>query len=373
MTSHTLYLLEETFREIEEFNYKRHVEFLKNFSDKYRRREKKHIVNRILERFGLHLLSKKYLDHLLKYNFNWMNKWSAIGTLELAIKYPERFDEVYILLSDEDSKKTFDWFIKYRVAYAMIGKIAGELFKPAIKEEEYIKLINNLKIRRGFIDIQNFIFKSDPYSTIDSCSLEQYSYKDKCEVSNGDIVIDGGAFRGETSFWLISKGARKVYAFEPDPYNFSILCENVNINKLNDRIIPIQRILSNKEGEEFTFLFTGSGSSSIVNSEKENNFKISSITIDNFVVDNRLESVDFIKLDVEGSELDVLQGAVNTIKKFKSKLAISVYHKPDDILTITCLIKSILPNAKYYLSHKSYELNETILFVNPRDSGDKEV
>lgn len=39
MTSHTLYLLEETFREIEEFNYKRHVEFLKNFSDKYRRLE----------------------------------------------------------------------------------------------------------------------------------------------------------------------------------------------------------------------------------------------------------------------------------------------------------------------------------------------
>jgi len=64
--------------------------------------------------------------------------------------------------------------------------------------------------------------------------------------------------------------------------------------------------------------------------------------------------------------LDVLKGARETIKKFKPKLAISVYHKGDDIVAIPLLLHELLPNAKFYLSHKNYTWTETVLFVNPR-------
>jgi hypothetical protein len=57
-----------------------------------------------------------------------MGKWSAVGTLQFALENPQKFDEVYNLLSDNDSKSMFDWFIQFRVAYAFVGEEARFVF-----------------------------------------------------------------------------------------------------------------------------------------------------------------------------------------------------------------------------------------------------
>ena len=57
--------------------------------------------------------------------------------------------------------------------------------------------------------------------------------------------------------------------------------------------------------------------------------------------------VDFIKLDVEGAELDVLRGAVTTIARFKPILALSAYHKLDDFWTLMNFVKSIRPDYEF--------------------------
>ena len=64
-----------------------------------------------------------------------------------------------------------------------------------------------------------------------------------------------------------------------------------------------------------------------------------------------MPSVDFIKLDVEGAELDVLKGAANSIKKFKPILAVSAYHKHEDLWTLMPYIKSLNPNYKFAFRH----------------------
>ena len=53
-------------------------------------------------------------------------------------------------------------------------------------------------------------------------------------------------------------------------------------------------------------------------------------TIDEFVKSNNIEKVDFIKADIEGAERDMLRGATEVLKKFAPKLAICIYHLPDD-------------------------------------------
>jgi hypothetical protein len=63
--------------------------------------------------------------------------------------------------------------------------------------------------------------------------------------------------------------------------------------------------------------------------------------------------------------MEVLEGAIQTIKKFKPKMAISVYHKPEDIITIPKFILKFLPKAKFYLLHRNCGIPGTILFVNP--------
>jgi FkbM family methyltransferase len=367
--SHTLLIIEEAFQKTQEFNYKRYISELgikyQNISNKSSSGQK-HKVNQILEKIGLHLMYKSVVDELENNLYNKMGKWSSVGTILLALKNPEKFDEAYNILSDEESKSTFDWFIKYRVAYAFLGEIAGEIYPSQISKEEYLRKMNQLKFDRyrSLIMIGGYYLNSGIEETADSWIFEQYRIKGKLEVTQDDYVIDGGAFLGETSFWFISKGAGKVFAFEPDQFNFGILSDNIKRNKMKDKIIPIQEVLSDRNGD-VEFLSTGTGSSKTV---FKGNESVRSIKLDSFVEEKNLESVDFIKLDVEGAEMDILKGAIETIKRFKPKMAISVYHKPEDIITIPKFILETLPDAKFYLSHKYYSWCDTILFVNPRDN-----
>ncbi len=71
----------------------------------------------------------------------------------------------------------------------------------------------------------------------------------------------------------------------------------------------------------------------------------------------------FIKMDIEGSELAALQGAKETIQKYRPKLAISLYHKPEDMLEIPNYILNIVPDYKLYLRHYATNLWETVLYA----------
>jgi len=85
-------------------------------------------------------------------------------------------------------------------------------------------------------------------------------------------------------------------------------------------------------------------------------------SIDKFVLDNKIEHVDFIKMDIEGAELSALKGAVETIKEFKPNLAICVYHKGKDILEIPEYLISIVPEYNFYLKHNTDSFGETVLY-----------
>ncbi|MDA0067582.1 FkbM family methyltransferase [Brachyspira hyodysenteriae] len=82
-------------------------------------------------------------------------------------------------------------------------------------------------------------------------------------------------------------------------------------------------------------------------------------TIDNYL---NGEPITFLKADVEGEELNMLKGASETIKKYKPKMAISVYHKPNDLITIPQYIKKIVPEYRLALRHHSITFTETVLY-----------
>ena len=74
-------------------------------------------------------------------------------------------------------------------------------------------------------------------------------------------------------------------------------------------------------------------------------------------------NIDFIKMDVEGFELSALKGAAETIGKYKPKLAISLYHKPEDFLEIPMYLKSKYPFYRFYLDHYTIHNEETVLYA----------
>ena len=160
INSHTVELIEEAFEKVQEFNYKRYLEDL-NTPVLQNTRTKKHPVNQILEKFGLHIIRKPLLDNLERNSFSSMGKRSAGGTLQFALDNPRKFDEVYNLLSDNDSKSSFNWFIQFRVAYAFVGEEARFVFPPKISWEDFKEKVSKIKLyREGYINFGKYNFLS---------------------------------------------------------------------------------------------------------------------------------------------------------------------------------------------------------------------
>ena len=86
-----------------------------------------------------------------------------------------------------------------------------------------------------------------------------------------------------------------------------------------------------------------------------------------FVIDDVVgkDNVTFIKMDIEGSELEALRGASKTIQEHSPKLAISVYHKPEDIIDIPLFISEINSGYKFYLRHYTNWSVDTVLYAIP--------
>ena len=176
-------------------------------------------------------------------------------------------------------------------------------------------------------------------------------------VQPGDVVIDAGSWVGDFAAYASVKGAT-VYAFEPTESTFEILKKTA---ELNGNIIPVNKGLSDENTNMTFFENTGAntGSNSLMDKKGEQNFAeasslVETIRLDDFVRENNLERVDFIKCDIEGFERHMLAGAQETLKRFSPKLALCTYHLPDDPEVMEALIKQA--NPKYNVVQKRKKL-----------------
>ncbi len=114
------------------------------------------------------------------------------------------------------------------------------------------------------------------------------------------------------------------------------------------------------ENKDFNITNSAGGSSLIATNKGE---RIQLVKLDDFVKEKKLRKVDFIKMDIEGSELDALKGSEETIKKYKPKLAICVYHKGKDMIYIPQYLKSLVPEYKFFLKHNTEFWGDTVLYA----------
>ena len=192
-----------------------------------------------------------------------------------------------------------------------------------------------------------------------------YFPKDIMIPREHEIFLDGGALDMSDTLAFINWSCGKydsVYAFEPDKHSYKNCKASIlkNVTLQDKRIMLYNKGLF-KESTQLKFLNLGTGASKIiVDDNGDNNITvIDTISIDKFL-DGR--EVSFIKLDIEGAELATLAGAKKTIIKWKPRLAISIYHKPSDIIDIPFFILSLVPQYKLFIRHYSTWCFETVLF-----------
>ncbi len=188
---------------------------------------------------------------------------------------------------------------------------------------------------------------------------DEYFYEDFLEYEDQEIFIDAGSYDLSTTaeFFKVWKGLKKAYAFEPDQDNFK-KCEKRALE--DEKNLPETVLLPYgtwSSSMELRFQATADGCSRIGEGETV----IKTIAIDQAV--SPRDKITFIKMDVEGAELESLKGAETIVKRDRPKLAICIYHKPEDMITLPAFIKSLVPEYRFYLRSYSNADNEMILYA----------
>lgn len=139
---------------------------------------------------------------------------------------------------------------------------------------------------------------------------------------NPKVIFDVGANVGDYSSYAARQcPAAKVYSFEPVHQQ---LVKTLNENRINN-VVVVQKVLSNFIGKIKINTFQHSAHSTVhelkgIDNERLGVEEIESTTGDEFMASSSIDSVDFLKLDVEGSEMDALKGFEKALKDKRVKI-----------------------------------------------------
>lgn len=188
-------------------------------------------------------------------------------------------------------------------------------------------------------------------------------------VRPGDHVIDCGACYGDTAlFFAASVGENgRVLSFEPHPTISRLYLRNRDLNpRLADRLNLVTAATGNTAGGTLPLSLCGPGSHLDQNPSDKQRVDIPITTIDAEMERRDWSRVDFIKMDVEGAELSTLQGAVQTLRRFRPRLAVCLYHKPEDFFLIPRFLVECDLGYRFYLEHHYMNNWETVLYADPQ-------
>ena len=171
-----------------------------------------------------------------------------------------------------------------------------------------------------------------------------------------EVFLDVGSYDGKTAECFVDWAQghdQQIYCFEPDP---------ANQEKIRTRLSAYHDITIVPKGAwdsaaELRFC-ANKKEMSYVSTEGETVIQVDAI--DHVLAGER---PTFIKMDIEGSELAALKGAEQSIRKYRPKLAISIYHRPEDIFTLPDFILSCHSDYQLYLRHYSLGFFDTVLYA----------
>ncbi len=353
------------------------VNYYKDNYDYYTHPLKKPLKKKLIN-LGKRLFYQRFiLKIFFKSNFFFQRIFLKIYKLD---KYTSSLNKFYELLGDQSSK---DLLLKI-VSFRILGYIKVRLPLSSPKYWEGIKKIESLESSNDLIELACLPWKLNLHdlnsiniplkiylnakAIYTTFCIEQYEYsinKIFVGAKEGDTVLDLGGCYGDTALYFAKKigMSGSVYVFEFIPGNILVLNKNLDTNlEFKNRIKIIDRPVWQESGLEVFYKDSGASSSVRFHEFQGATGKTSTISIDDFVEQNKITKVDFIKTDIEGAEPNAIKGADKTIKKFKPSLAISIYHNMDDFTSIIKQIDDLQLGYKFYLGHATIYTSETVLF-----------
>lgn len=246
-----------------------------------------------------------------------------------------------------------------------------EILEDKVKANHFIKHISNFfdyctdeESKRVLYHVLKLRISAirDEYGYSEIYSPNQYFEDEIIKLTEHEVFLDCGAYDGDTVDTFIKKVDSKfdkIYAYEMDEVNYQGMMERFSSypSVIQDKIVSFKMGVSDNAGEVF-YSSNGVGTTIRFNSG-DKTAKLG--TIDSTV--NEQDKVSLICMDVEGAEIEALKGAKRTIQRYRPRLAISIYHKVDDIWEIPEFIKTMLPEYKFFVRHHSKRYDDTVLYA----------
>ena len=292
----------------------------------------------------------------------------------------DRGEFLYDLLADEPSRA----LVAKLMAYRILGHRKVRLPRNCPAYWQGIESMDQLQtpaqpIAIKFMDLRLPAYNLRPIGYDVTChasgvglasivAQKQYEYHQgdvHCKAEAGDVVIDAGSCWGETSLYFAHEVGRgghtgRVVAYDFIPSNLAVFRRNQALNPQLS-IDLVERPLWSASGRKLYYVDWGPGSriTDDVNKYHSCEGMVETTTIDDTLRGSR---VDFIKMDIEGAELEALKGGERSIRTHRPKLAISLYHSPEDIEAIPRYLAGLDLGYRFYLEHHTIYQNETVLF-----------
>ena len=227
-----------------------------------------------------------------------------------------------------------------------VKPVADEIRKRLIEDIG----IDEQNIRMGIYDWRN----------------NQGQYFDYFEARENEVFVDCGCFDGATCYnfvgWCGAKGFDHIYSFEADPKNYE---------RSKELLAPLGKCELYPYGtadvsKKVYFAADAFETSCIISREEAEKRNFEGVEeIETKALDDVLEGkrITFIKMDIEGAEYETLLGARKLIMENRPRMAISVYHKFEDFVTLADLVLKMHPDYRIAFRHYGFDDLETIMYV----------
>jgi FkbM family methyltransferase len=273
------------------------------------------------------------------------------------------------LLDDELSKLLFDSMLVLRCSSY------NQFYFPRIYFEDFVSVVNeksflSSELPLDYLGLPLRVFDVELRHKHQITPLKVISTKAQIDLLNsyrqyffqrnsvdmipgaGDVVLDCGACIGEISVVMAGLVGTngEVHLFDPVPLHARYCQLQLSMNPIFKHVIKINVLGVSNISRKLNGFINDSGSIS------PGQLSIDSYAmtkIDDYVSSNNLSRVNMIKMDIEGSEIAALEGGGQVIRESRPRLAISAYHKPEDIWEIPQKIKSLYGDYKLFFGHHS--------------------
>ena len=280
--------------------------------------------------------------------------YGAGGDAVFYISYLRKINKDLVIgFCDRDAKLQTQGFYGYRVLSPLeltLHMDAVIIVTPSRFNDEIREYLEDI----GFKSEQII----DGLFPLAECMSGMYFEQSIIHFEKEEIFVDGGAYDLSTTLSLSALAkVKKAYAFEADPNNIP-KC-NKTKEEYNMDFVQLYPFGLWNGSDTLSFGSEGNTKSGFYLDNKETKVEVKAL---DEIVDP-YDNITFIKFDIEGSELEALKGSKRTIMKYKPKLAICIYHKPEDLYELPMYIKELVPEYRLYLRHYYNRAHETVMYA----------